>query len=269
MWGALGTIGSGLMKALGNKGVQKGIELGAGYLGARQQDKGAQAANAMEAGMRNTEILAAPTARRDAIVQDENIAGSQAQAGGLANNMADRTQQQALKMAILSGANMGGVSAPSFLAGKTGNVSGPQWSAEQLAALKGAWDSGNQNVQTSIDSLRARQESPFSKLVFGAAGREDERQKALLDNMQKQALESGVLGESNKPKEPWYKKWLLPAIGAGAAAYGAYKLGGSDKPPINFGSNAGPLGTTSMDMFFKNGVPRAKLQPFTHPEDEY
>lgn len=225
MWG---NILSGLKTAgkfLGSSKGSKVAELGTSALGAYLNDRGAKQANNMEAGVRNVDILAQPTARRDAIVHDENVAGSQAQAGSLANNMADRTQQQALKLAILSGANMGGVEAPSFLAGKTGNVSGPKWSPEQMLALRDSWDKGNQNVQTSIEDLRARKTSPLTDLTMGAAAEERARQKILYDNMTKQAMESGILGEDAKPKESWYSKWLKPALGIGAGVAGAALLG--------------------------------------------
>ncbi len=225
MFGALlsglKTAGKFLGSDSGKKLLDVAGPLAAGYL----QDKGTKSTNAMEAGVGGRDILAAPTARRDAIVQDENVAGSQAQAGSLANNMADRTQQQALKMAILQGANMGGVAAPSFLAGKTGTVSGPQWSPEQIAALSKSWDSGNQNVQTSIDDLRARKASPLTALTMDAATREDTRQRTLFDQMQKQAMESGILGEGAKPKESWYSKWLKPALIGGGALAGTALLG--------------------------------------------
>lgn len=225
MWGSilsgLKTAGKFLGSDTGKKALDVVGPLAAGYL----QDKGTKSTNAMEAGVGGRDILAAPTARRDAIVQDENVAGSQAQAGTLANNMADRTQQQALKMAILQGANMGGVAAPSFLAGKTGSVSGPQWSPDQIAALRSSWDSGNQNVQTSIDDLRARKSSALTGLTMDAATRENDRQKILFDQMQKQAMESGILGEGAKPKESWYSKWLKPVIAGGAGLAGAALLG--------------------------------------------
>lgn len=245
-WGGLA---SKIGKAFSSKVGQKALEVGGNYMAGKMLDRGTQKTNTMESGAANRDILAAPTARRDAIAHDENVAGSQAQAGSLANNMADRTANQALKLAILRGASLGGVSAPSFLAGKTGNVSGPQWTPEQLAALEGAFNSGNQNVQTSIDDLRARKTSPLTNLALGAATREDDRQKVLFDQMQQQALESGVLGSKYEKKTPWYQQFLdigLPIAGSIGAGMLANKFGGGGgakvDPTAPSGINSGVLG---------------------------
>lgn len=234
MWGA---ILSGLGKAgsfLKSDAGKKVMEVGAGLAAGKLQDSGAKKANALEAAVGGRDILTTPVARRDAIAQDENVAGSMRDAGSLGNTMADRTQNQALKLAILQGANMGGVSAPSFLAGKTGSVSGPQWSPEQIAALRSSWDSGNANVQRSIDSLQARGESPLNKMVMDAAMAEDARIRDIMPKIQQQAMESGIMGSEYEKKTPWWQKYLLPAAGiAGGAAllgkYGSKTLGPESK----------------------------------------
>jgi hypothetical protein len=159
--------------------------------------------------------------------------------------MADRTASQAVKLAILQGANMGGVQAPSFLAGKTGTVSGPQWSPEQIAALRGSWDSGNANVQKSIDSLQSRGESPLSKMVFGAAQDEDARIRNVMPKIEQQALESGVLGSQYEKQTPWWQKYLLPAAGAVGGAYALGKFGGKT-PTFGEEASAQPFNITNI-----------------------
>jgi hypothetical protein len=227
MWGQLaGAVGSWFSKPQNQK---MAVDLATKGVGAYVAGKGAKEATAMDQAGQNINTLAQPYARRDAIAQDENVAGSQVSAGTLANNMAERQNIQALKMALLGGASMGGVKAPDFLAGRVGQVSGPQWTPEQLAALKGSWDSQNSNVQTSIDDLRARKTSPLSALTLGAAQREDTRQTPLFAQMQKQAMESGALGEGFKKQgTPWWKKLLIGG-GAAAGAYGLSKVLGGNK----------------------------------------
>lgn len=263
-WGdILGKVGS----FLGSSKGKLVTDIGTKALGAAIAGKGASEANSMDMGQQYVmNNLAQPYARRDAIAQEDNVAGSQAQAGTLANSMAERQNTQALKMAFLGGASMGGVKAPDFLAGKTGTVSGPTWTPEQLAALKDSWGSQNANVQTSIDDLRARKTSPLSDLTLGAAQREDVRQKSLFDQMQKQAMESGALGEGFKKQGmPWWQKLLLGGGAAAGAAYGLDKLGGNKvSGPTVDASGAKPLISPSF-----SGVPKATWQKLHHPEDEY
>lgn len=243
-----GSILSGLGKAASAVGgfAKKNPELavgattalGSAILGGKA---GAQQAKADRA-QQSLPLLLNPDQQTLAQRGMENETTRQKYGADISTDLAGMEQKNALLQAILGGKlSTGSVSAPSFLAGRTGSVGGFSMDPETLAALRDTMSKGEGRLSQASDMMNRR--TDWQSSLLDEAKLEQSRLGQLRDQATTGALQSGVLGEAPdgyeydtqgnlvKKDSSFWKKWLLPAAGIGAAAYGLDKLGKSGGLP--------------------------------------